>query len=233
MPARHAKLVRAKTSGLFFPEGCTIAFQPGDRLHQLTGLIVEDVLILAEEEISLVISNPGASPIQLHEGLLLGAAQPVDWLRDFTEPVGATCEKDVSVHPEMPTEHQDLVCGVTTRTSDLTERQRSLLQQLGDDGRQSIDGEARKQLQELLLAFEDTFAMDENELGCAHNVAHTIDTGDHQPIRQLPRRVPFTLRGKVEQMVEKMLRQGVIQLSKSPWASPVVLVAKKDGSTQF
>ena len=73
--------------------------------------------------------------------------------------------------------------------------------------------------------------MDENELGCTQDVAHTIDTGDHQPIRQPPRCVPFALRGKVEQMVEKMLRQGVIQPFKSPWASPVVLVAKKDGST--
>ena len=144
-------------------------------------------------------------PIQLQEGLLLGAAQPVDWLRDFTELVGATGKKSVSIHPEMPTEHQDLVCGVTARTSDLTERQRSLLQQLSDDGQQSIDGEARKQLQELVLAFEDTFATDEDELGRAQDVAHTIDTGDHQPIRQPPRRVPFTLRGKVEQMVEKML----------------------------
>ena len=33
--------------------------------------------------------------------------------------------------------------------------------------------------------------------------------------------------------MEKMLRQGVIQPSKCPWASPVVLVAKKDGSTWF
>ena len=102
VPAHHAKLVRAKTSGLSFPEGCTIAFQPGDRLHQLTGLVVEDALIPAE--ISLVISNPGVSPIQLQEGLLLGAAQPAAWLRDFTEPVGTTCEKNVRLHPEMPTE---------------------------------------------------------------------------------------------------------------------------------
>ena len=102
VPARHAKLVRAKTSGLSFLEGYTIAFQPGDRLHQLTGLVVEDALIPAE--VSLVISNPGVSPIQLREGLLLSAAQPAAWLRDFTEPVSTTCEKDVRVHPEMPTE---------------------------------------------------------------------------------------------------------------------------------
>ena len=79
------------------------------------------------------------------------------------------------------------------------------MRQLSDDGQQSIDGEAKEQLKELVLAFEDTFAIDENELGCAQDVAHTIDTGDHQPIRQPQRRVPFALRGKVEQMVEKML----------------------------
>ena len=55
-------------------------------------------------EVSLVISNPGVSPIQLQEGLLLGAAKPAAWLRNFTEPVGTTCEKDVRVHPEMPTQ---------------------------------------------------------------------------------------------------------------------------------
>ena len=64
VPARHAKLVHAKTSGLSFPEGCTIAFHPEDRLHQLTGLVVEDALIPAEEEVSLVISNHGVSPIE-------------------------------------------------------------------------------------------------------------------------------------------------------------------------
>ena len=49
----------------------------------------------------------------------------------------------------------------------------------------------------------------------------------------LPQRVPFSLRGKVCQHIDEMLKQGVIVPLSSPWASPMVLVAKKDGKTRF
>lgn len=62
-------------------------------MHELTGLVVEDTLIAAEEEVTLKISNPGVSPVQLQEGLLLGAAQPVNWLRDFAEPGAPTARR--------------------------------------------------------------------------------------------------------------------------------------------
>ena len=74
----------------------------------------------------------------------------------------------------------------------------------------------------------DVFAVDKSELG--HT---TIDTGDHPPIKQCPRRTPFVHREKVAQLVSNMLKQQVIQPSSSAWASPVVLVPKKDGNLRF
>ena len=79
----------------------------------------------------------------------------------------------------------------------------------------------------------DVFAMDPSELGSTDLVTHQFDTGEHQPIRQLPRRMPYSLRSKATQLVQEMLEQGVITPSASPWASPIVLVCKKDGDIRF
>ena len=87
-------------------------------------------------------------------------------------------------------------------------------------------------LHSLVMEFSDVFALNSSELGRTSITTHKIDTGDSPPLRQPPRRVPFALRGKVDSLVEDMLEQGVITPSSSPWASPIVLVAK-DGSTRF
>ena len=77
------------------------------------------------------------------------------------------------------------------------------------------------------------FALDPSELGTTQLVTHSIDTGTHPPIKQPVRRTPFALREKVDQLIEEMLEQKVIEPSSSPWASPIVLVQKKDGGVRF
>ena len=62
---------------------------------------------------------------------------------------------------------------------------------------------------------------------------HRIDAGDASPIKQAPRRLPIHRRQEVGRLVNEMEKEGVIQPSQSPWASPIVLVQKKDGSTRF
>ena len=71
------------------------------------------------------------------------------------------------------------------------------------------------------------------ELGVTDRVQHTIDTGEHPPVKQYARRMPYALRPKVAKLLEEMLAQGVIRPTKSPWASPVVLVTKRDGTLRF
>ena len=89
------------------------------------------------------------------------------------------------------------------------------------------------ELMECVVNHHDVFALDDGEVGEVIGVEHKIHTGDSAPIRQLPRRVPFAVRGEITRMVQEMLKDGVIQESASPWASPVVLVKKKDGTLRF
>ena len=64
-------------------------------------------------------------------------------------------------------------------------------------------------------------------------VEHEIDTGDRSPICGAPRRMSPQKIKKEEECVAEMLTSGQIEPSDSPWSSPVVLVTKKDGGTQF
>ena len=46
-------------------------------------------------------------------------------------------------------------------------------------------------------------------------------------------RVPFALRKRVDELVGELLSSGVVRELSSPWASPVVLVRKKNGELCF
>ena len=94
----------------------------------------------------------------------------------------------------------------------------------------SLSMHEKQKLERLLLDYSDVFS---DELGYVDVVSHKIDTGDNAPIKQRPRRLPYTYRNETSKHVKEMLDQNVIQPSTSAWASPVVLVRKKDGQLRF
>ena len=64
-------------------------------------------------------------------------------------------------------------------------------------------------------------------------MTHDINTGDAVPVKQRPRCLAPHRRDLIVEEGKGMLEKGVIEESASPWASPVVIVTKKDGSRQF
>lgn len=102
----------------------------------------------------------------------------------------------------------------------------------GEDGKQvhdidlsslQIESSLLSSLFSLLKEYSQLFVRNDKDLGKTTMITHCIDTGDNSPIKQQPYRTAHKHRGVIEEEIEKMLEQGVIRPSQSPWASPVVL----------
>ena len=93
--------------------------------------------------------------------------------------------------------------------------------------------EELSQVYNVLEQYHGIFSMDKGERGETNHVEFNIDTGESTPIKQVARRVSFAARQEIAAQLSKMQEDRVIQPLNSPWASPVVLVRKWDGSLRF
>ena len=90
----------------------------------------------------------------------------------------------------------------------------------------------QQQLNELFREFSDVFSRGEDDLGNTLLLEHAIETHG-PPLRQPYRRQNPAVRREEMAQVQQMLSSNVIRPSNSPWATPVVMVRKKDGSLHF
>ena len=87
----------------------------------------------------------------------------------------------------------------------------------------------RDSLENLLSEYKDVFA---NELGTLKNVEIEIPVDPNvKPRFFRARPVPYALREKIENELNRLVDQGIYEpVSSSPWAAPIVPVLKNDGS---
>ena len=87
-----------------------------------------------------------------------------------------------------------------------------------------------RDMYDIVTEFSDVFSTKSGQTNLAE---HRIKTGTANPVRQVPYRLPHTYREDVKKDLEEMEKDGIIEPSASEWASPIVLVLKKDGSLRM
>ncbi len=236
LPPHSSAIVigRIKRIGAITPWGI---IEPNRKLMEKSDVMVGRTVVSATvRDVPVRVHNCSHDPVVVHQEDLLGWCESVEKCEDApsdrqrdpgrsdVETVTPKTKKNRSVVKEhVKTIHGSKgVKDVPDHLADLFER-----------GSVLLTDDEKTELAALLCKYSDVFSKDKEDIGRTSLIKHEIDTGETRPIKQAPRRLPFTKRNIEREEIEKMKRQGIIEPSVSPWASPVVLVTKKDGTTRF
>lgn len=96
-----------------------------------------------------------------------------------------------------------------------------------------LNDEQRRDLQHLLEEFAEAFSLN-GEIGKSSVLKHKIDLEENaRPFVERPRRRPQIHIKEAKDQVNKLLAEGIIEESQSPWSSAYVIVKKKSGELRM
>ena len=160
--------------------------------------------------------NLSLEKVQLYKGMKLAIIEP-------------TCDPELIAKVDQPEQNSSQGKQPYEPPPEIREEIWAMVESSGE----ALDKIQQNKLYNLLVGYSGVFARTSADLGRTDRLCHKISKGTEKPIRQPARRIPPYRREEVNKLLQDMLSSNVIQSSASPWASPVVLVQKKDGSVRF
>ena len=111
----------------------------------------------------------------------------------------------------------------------IKEKEAAIAKMVNDN--QAINSKQKQQLIELLLRHQDRFSLKGENMGQTKSVEHEIDTANNRPFRERLRTYSPSIQEIIDVEIQRMLKEGVIQPSHSPYATNLLLVRKPDPSS--
>ena len=228
---------------------------PLDSFSADTGLVLGRTLVKSGSgPMPVLVVNPNPYPVRVGRKSVVGNVSPVDTIldwspanhaRNMTDDGSVSSSSSSDSEPEggatpfrvhnVQVEHSN--CSGKA-TSDAPQREALTPQELAPELARLVDAtdltdSQKEEVSSLLRRYQGVFSLPGSVLGRTSLVRHKIDTGRNPPIRQKARRIPAGQQPIYEEEMRKMRDLDIIEPSDSPWASPTVLVKKKDGTMRF
>lgn len=122
------------------------------------------------------------------------------------------------------------VVGKETSTDPTTPETKRMEFDFGDS---PLPPEWKERITGLLNSMPEVFSQHDMDFGHTSKVKHHINLSDNTPFKHRPRPIHPHDVDAVKKHLQELLDTGVIRESESPFASPIVVVRKKDGSVRL
>ena len=215
MKPYQSRVVQVKTA---FRPGTPLVVTPAVRVSkQITRMLVQ---VDSQQRVPVVVENATKRVQVLKPGVNVAQveiAQP-EWVEEPL-PVRTTSIVNELLPP---------VEGIPGETR--SEKLRFLVQQ---QEWAHLEERQRDELAQLVLRYHELFVVEDRDLGRIAGPEVKIEVKDPVPCRTHPYRYPETAKQIIGKMLDEMEEKGIIEASNAAWLSPIVLVAKPDGSKRM
>lgn len=204
--------------------GSTVIIEPTQSRCRSRKVLVGRVVapMWGDRWLPMKVINPTSKPVVLKRNAKLADVFPCVAVEDLSQP------DHIRVHSQSMTD--------TTKTRSKEDIRRAL----DELGLQDLDLDAcavsdlwRDRLFQIIERHESVFSRDKMDCGEAPDFVHKIHLVDERPFRLPYRRVPPSHYEKLRTALNEMEEKGIIRKSTSEYASPLVLVWKKNGDLRI
>ena len=170
IPARHSKLVRVQAKSSEVNQLMLFEEKMSENENQMISMNSCITEVDKDQNLVVTIENHGLQPVILEKGLEIGYLEPIQLVSKGDE-----------------------ICAVAAATDgEQAQQDFPEINHCSDELYSQLDLEVtltegeKGKLRNLVIEYSDVLAKDPSELGRTNVVQHTIDTGTHPPIKQLP-----------------------------------------------
>ena len=176
--------------------------------------------------VKVLVTNDSNRPVQLPAKMVIGVISAANVVPAMIAPKNMLAK-------DWDQSQSQLASCAKPKEEELARRGKLVVEQIDLSSIQNWSQSLQQQVRELLMEFQDIFALNDLELGRTNLVKHHIPLTNPVPFKDRYTRIPPSQFEPLRKLLKNMEEVGAIRKSNSPWSSSIVLVKKKDGNLRF